>query len=67
MAGRSGSARRTRALLAVGCVKRREAFFEGYWRDMEGQRLRRITREELREIWRLWTVHRDIREGWVRQ
>lgn len=40
---------------------RREALFNGYLDD-NGER-RRATRDESREAHRLWTVHRDIREG----
>ena len=37
--------------------------FDGYWRSMSGQRLRRLTRAEIAELYRLWSKHRDIREG----
>lgn len=46
---------------------KRPAFFNGYWQDQDGHTIRRIHRSELREIWRLWTVHKDIRLGRVRQ
>jgi hypothetical protein len=45
---------------------KRESLFEGYWRDMEGRRLRRIRRDEMADLWRMWAKHRDIREGQVR-
>jgi hypothetical protein len=43
----------------------RSVFFDGFWTDLNGKKLRRITHAELREIWRLWSKHRDIREGRV--
>lgn len=43
----------------------RGAFFNGYWFDEHGHRRDRIKRDELREIWRLWTQHQDIRLGRV--
>ena len=49
--------------MAVGSVKRKGSLFEGYWRDMNGRRMRRLTRSEMREVWRLWSRHKDIRDG----
>jgi hypothetical protein len=46
--------------------RKRPAFFSGWWLDENGVRLRRVRREEMTEVWRLWTRHRDIREGRVR-
>ena len=47
-------------------MKRRPELFRGHWVDpIPGERLRRVTREEMREAWRLWVRHRDIREGRV--
>ena len=45
----------------------RAALFNGYWLDMRGQRLRRISQAEMRDVWRLWTRHRDIRQGWAKE
>ena len=42
--------------------RRRPTLFNGYWTTLDGQRLRRITREELCELYRLWAKHRDLRE-----
>ena len=37
---------------------------DGYWGDPQtGRRQRRATHEELHDASRLWTEHRDIREG----
>jgi hypothetical protein len=48
--------------------RRRPAFFSGYWTDpASGAKLRRVRREELRECWRLWARHRDVREGWAKE
>ena len=44
-------------------AKRREPLFDGYWTTLSGERLGRITRDEMRELHRLWAKHRDIREG----
>jgi hypothetical protein len=41
------------------------ALFEGFWRDEAGHRRERVRRDELRELHRLWVVHKDIREGRV--
>lgn len=42
----------------------RPPLFNGFWADpLTGHRLGRATRAELAEAWRLWAVHRDIREG----
>jgi len=37
--------------------------FGMYWEDGHGHRLGRASRLELREAWRLWATHKDIREG----
>jgi len=50
------------ALKKNGKVKRESLFF-GYWLDMEGHRLSRVSRSELAVAWRLWATHKDIREG----
>jgi hypothetical protein len=39
--------------------KRRPAFFDGYCVDNATKR--RLRRDEIRECWRLWSKHRDIR------
>ena len=45
---------------------KRTGLFEGWWRDpATGQRLGRVRRDELAEVYRLWRAHRDIREGRV--
>lgn len=45
-------------------MKRKPGLFYGHWRDpATGARLRRATRAELGEAWRLWARHRDIREN----
>ena len=41
----------------------RAALFNGYWLDMRGQRLQRVSRSELAECHRLWAKHADIRQG----
>ena len=43
-------------------MKRKAGLFFGYWFTLDGRRLRRAVRVELREAYRLWVVHRDIRE-----
>jgi hypothetical protein len=53
-------------------VKRRPGLFRETWAERgwlpngtwsESPVERRLTRAELREAYRLWAVHRDIREG----
>jgi hypothetical protein len=46
--------------------RKRPALFDAYWRDGRGVRLERATAAELREAWRLWTAHSDVRGGRVR-
>jgi len=41
---------------------RRPSLFVGWW-FCDGRRLRRATRRELAEAYRLWARHADIREG----
>jgi hypothetical protein len=43
-------------------MRRRPALFNGFWTTLDGKPLRRVTREELRELHRLWAKHRDFRE-----
>lgn len=45
--------------------RKRPALFDGFWRDKDGYRIQRVSRDELREAHRLWTVHSDVREGRV--
>ena len=45
---------------------KRASLFDGFWKDMSGRRMRRLTRAEMAEVWRLWAKHGDIREGRVR-
>jgi len=45
---------------------KREGLFHGYWLSMDGKRIGRIRRSEYAELYRLWAVHRDIREGHIR-
>jgi hypothetical protein len=42
---------------------RRLGLFCGYWTTLDGQRIRRATRAEIGEAYRLWAKHRDIRAG----
>jgi hypothetical protein len=44
-------------------VKRRPSLFVGYWRDPSTGKKWRVTRAEMAEVWRLWSKHRDVREG----
>jgi hypothetical protein len=46
-------------------VKRQGGLFCGFW-TWNGERLSRARRSDLAEAYRLWAVHRDIREGRVR-
>lgn len=47
-------------------MRRRPSLFHGYWTDpATGRRVGRLTRAELAEAWRLWSRHRDVREGWA--
>jgi hypothetical protein len=42
--------------------RRNQGLFVGYWFDLKGKKLRRARRAELSEAYRLWAVHKDIRE-----
>ena len=42
---------------------KRAGLFNGYWYDLEGQKLRRIRRDEYPMLYRVWREHRDIRLG----
>ena len=44
-------------------ARRRPAMFEGFVLDLVTGERRRLRREELRECWRLWRKHADIRSG----
>ena len=44
-------------------MKKRTGLFNGHWYSMSGQRLRRLTRSEIAECYRLWAKHRDVRAG----
>jgi hypothetical protein len=45
----------------------RAALFSGFWTDPStGRRIGRASRGELATAYRLWAVHRDVREGRVR-
>lgn len=46
-------------------MKRRPSLFHGHAIDHNGAK-RRLTQAELREAWRLWCKHADIRSGRVR-
>ncbi len=37
--------------------------FNGYWVARGGKRIRRATRAEIAEAYRLWAKHADIRTG----
>lgn len=41
---------------------KRPALFNGYWFDMAGKKLRRVSRLEHGELRRLWWKHKDVRE-----
>ncbi len=41
---------------------KRPALFNAWWRDLATGARTRATRDELREAYRLYAVHRDIRE-----
>jgi hypothetical protein len=43
--------------------RRRPGLFHEYWYDLNGQEIRKATKAELSEAYRLWVVHADIREG----
>ena len=53
-------------------MKRRPALFRGYWFNPDGSyvlehgRKLRVRQSELREAWRLWCRHADVRTGRVR-
>jgi hypothetical protein len=42
-------------------VKRRPSLFNGYWWTLEGQKIRRASRADIAEAYRLWAKHADIR------
>jgi hypothetical protein len=42
---------------------KRAGLFNGYWLTLEGERIRRIRRDEYGEFYRLWRRHMDIRLG----
>jgi len=46
--------------------RHRPPLFAGYWQSLEGERLERATRAELREAARLFWRHKDVRLGWKR-
>jgi hypothetical protein len=48
----------------VSAKRRRPALFHGY--VVENGVRRRLRQDELREAWRLWVKHADIRMGRVR-
>jgi len=37
--------------------------FHGFWTTLDGKRIRRATRAELADAYRLWAKHADIRTG----
>jgi hypothetical protein len=44
--------------------RRSPGLFCGYWTDpRSGERIRRATRREIAEAYRLWAKHADIRAG----
>ncbi len=45
--------------------KPKPAFWNGYWLNQDGVRVERLRRSDYPELWRLWTKHKDIREGRV--
>jgi hypothetical protein len=44
---------------------KKPSLFNGFWLDSTGQKVRRVYRSEIAEAYRLWAVHKDIREGVV--
>jgi hypothetical protein len=46
--------------------RRRPGLFYEYWYSLDGTKLRKATKAELTEAYRLWVVHADIREGMSR-
>ena len=44
---------------------KRPALFYGYWHSLDGRRLERATRSQLREAARLYWKHKDVRVGRV--
>ena len=42
-------------------MKRRPGLFNGYWRTLEGEKIRRASRADIAEAYRLWAKHADIR------
>lgn len=64
--GRGGTrcSRSSAELAGAEAVKRRPGLFYGHWRDpVTGRQLRRATRKEIGEAYRLWAKHSDIRSG----
>jgi hypothetical protein len=43
--------------------RHRVPLFSGYWQTLDGRRLERATRAELREAARLYWRYRHVREG----
>ena len=41
--------------------KAKPALFGGYWQSLDGKRLERATRAELREAARIYWQHKDVR------
>ena len=46
-------------------VRKRTALFCGYWYSLDGRRLERASRAQLREAARLYWKHKDMRFGRV--
>ena len=46
-------------------MKKRAALFNGHWYSTDGRKLRRLTRAEIAELYRLWSKHADVRTGRV--
>jgi hypothetical protein len=50
----------------VTAKRKRPGLFLGWWTDSDGRRIRRLTRAELAECYRLRAKHRDVLMGRVK-
>ena len=48
-------------------MKRRPGLFNGYWWTLEGEKIRRASRADIAEAYRLWAKHADIRVAFAAQ
>jgi hypothetical protein len=42
-------------------MKRRPGLFNGFWWTLDGEKIRRASRADIAEAYRLWAKHADIR------